>query len=110
MRGSSVIGSIAVTWPTLTCVSRNDAVVDAHHDVGVGDEVQAGAGAHAVDGNDRREPDVAVQRREAQFLVHVGLHRPRAATLGECLEIHAGAERAFTGAGDDDRRAPTDRS
>ena len=29
IRGNNVIGSIAVTWPTLTWVSRNDAVADA---------------------------------------------------------------------------------
>ena len=49
------------------------------------------------------EPQVVVQRRDPELVVHVVLRRRRSPTVGVGLQVHAGAERARPRAGDDDR-------
>ena len=65
--GPGAMASNAVTWPTDTWGSRKVASDDGDHDVGVGDEVQAAAGADAVDRGDHRLPHLVVPRRELEL-------------------------------------------
>ena len=53
-RRISAMVSNALTWPTDTWGSVKVALLDAIDDVGVGHEVQAAAGADAVDRGDHR--------------------------------------------------------
>ena len=72
------------------------------HDVGIGDEVQPAACADAVDGDDRRKPDVVVEwRHPLQFVDPVRRRDPKS-SVADPLEVHAHAE-AAAGSGDHDR-------
>ena len=64
-------------------------------DVGVGDEVEAAAGADAVDRRDHRLPDLVVPRRESKLGVSrsARLLAQRLLVATELHDVHSGLER-----------------
>ena len=76
-------------------------LVGCDDDVGIDDEVEAGAGDESVDGTDRRLPHVVLARRPVNLLVQRSLARLHGSPRRHRPEVGAGAEVSLAGAGDD---------